>query len=93
MGWTLSSASLSENLVSVLPSLLMIATGPLRFGHPQPKVYTGNVTAIVPQPACMQANGSLIGSYGVSEDCLSLSIIGPEKVAGTKSKLPVMVWM
>lgn len=75
--------------------ILTSATGALRFKAPQPKDWSGTsiFNATTPGPACLQAPSTIVGNYGVSDDCLTLNIIAPKGVAGSDAKLPVMFWM
>lgn len=50
--------------------------------------YGASIDATQTPASCMQA-----GVNGVSEDCLTLTVIAPAGSAGSKARLPVMVWM
>lgn len=56
-------------------------------------MYTGDIKALKFGPACIQPKGLAAGLSGQSEDCLTLNILTPEGVAGTSTRLPVMVWL
>jgi len=80
---------------SSTPLTREIAVGDLRFTPPQPAVYNGSaVTATTQPPACLQnPNGSLVGSFGISEDCLYLNVFTPQGAGAKTAYLPVMVWV
>ncbi|KAG9011486.1 hypothetical protein FRB94_008317 [Tulasnella sp. JGI-2019a] len=70
--------------------------GNLRFSPPVP-VAPGpsgqQILATSYPPACLQdTQNSLVGSYGISEDCLYLNVWSTHNVTQT-SKLPVMIWV
>lgn len=66
--------------------------GDLRFVAPQEYVYQpGEVNATVQGPACVQIpGGSLAGTSGFSEDCLTLNVYTPAGV--TNSELRNTFW-
>lgn len=69
--------------------------GSLRFAPPQTYVYANNsvVDATQQGPACIQIpTGSLAGTHGISEDCLTLNVFTPSNVT-PKSGLSVFVWI
>ncbi|BEJ15098.1 hypothetical protein CspHIS471_0408650 [Cutaneotrichosporon sp. HIS471] len=68
-------------------------TGAKRWDRPTPKVFTGDIQARKFAPSCMQSSSPLDGANGRSEDCLYLDVMTPNRVAGSNSKLPVMVWI
>ncbi|BEJ09791.1 hypothetical protein CcaverHIS641_0607060 [Cutaneotrichosporon cavernicola] len=67
----------------------------LRFRRPVPKNYSGNFAAVIPPPACLQANHGefTYGVRGFSEDCLFLNVLAPLGSAGSEPCMPVMVWI
>ncbi|KAG9011494.1 hypothetical protein FRB94_008325 [Tulasnella sp. JGI-2019a] len=70
--------------------------GNLRFSPPVP-VASGRsgqqILATFDTPACLQdPQNTIVGNYGVSEDCLYLNVWSSHNVTRT-SKLPVMVWV
>ncbi|RSH92324.1 hypothetical protein EHS25_008739 [Saitozyma podzolica] len=69
--------------------------GDLRFTAPQaPTWNTTSFSATKPPPACLQnPNGTLAGSYGISEDCLYLNVYTPAGANASTAYLPVMVWV
>jgi hypothetical protein len=78
-----------------LSSLTAVAVGDLRFTAPQaPTWNTTSFSATKPPPACLQnPNGTLAGSYGISEDCLYLNVYTPAGANASTAYLPVMVWV
>jgi carboxylesterase type B len=76
-------------------SLTAVAVGDLRFTAPQaPTWNTTSFSATKPPPACLQnPNGTLAGSYGISEDCLYLNVYTPAGANASTAYLPVMVWV
>ncbi|RXK40883.1 hypothetical protein M231_01731 [Tremella mesenterica] len=68
--------------------------GDLRFRPPEAKVFNASSYAATSQPpACLQLNNTLIGSFGVSEDCLYLNVFTPQGWGPNSPPLPVMVYV
>ncbi|KAG9033685.1 hypothetical protein FRB95_014474 [Tulasnella sp. JGI-2019a] len=66
--------------------------GDLRFSPPVPATPSQQILATSYAPACLQdPQSTIIGDYGMSEDCLYLNVWSTHNVTQT-SKLPVMVW-
>ena len=69
---------------------LILATGDLRFKHPQDYSYSSSVDATQKGRSCLQQ--SQPSSQSMDEDCLFLNIQVPENTA-PDANLPVMFWM
>ncbi|KAL1412218.1 hypothetical protein Q8F55_003229 [Vanrija albida] len=59
-----------------------------RFNRPEPAEYGAAIDATQPVKSCMQS-----GDADVDEDCLTLTVVAPKGAAGSKARLPVMVWI
>ncbi|KAF1951775.1 alpha/beta-hydrolase [Byssothecium circinans] len=68
--------------------------GQNRFRIPQTLNTTWNGTRSVKQygPSCPDFQPDRDGAYGMSEDCLSINIVGPSNIS-TNETLPVAVWI
>ncbi|KLT42256.1 alpha/beta-hydrolase [Cutaneotrichosporon oleaginosum] len=68
-------------------------TGLRRFKQPEPKVYNATLNGTDFPPACLQPNFAPWNASGISEDCLTLSVLAPTGAAGSNWSLPVMVFI
>jgi para-nitrobenzyl esterase len=65
--------------------------GPLRWRPPQPAPESSTIrTADAYGPACLQPSMPGLGSYRMSEDCLTLNVFRPSEI---EDPLPVMLWI
>ena len=65
--------------------------GSLRWRPPQPAPESSTIcTAYEYGPACQQPSMPGLGSYGTSEDCLTLNVFRPFEI---EDPLPVMMWI
>jgi len=65
--------------------------GSLRWRPPQPAPESSTIrTAYEYGPACQQPSMPGPGSYGTSEDCLTLNVFRPFEI---EDPLPVMIWI
>jgi para-nitrobenzyl esterase len=65
--------------------------GSLRWRPPQPAPESSTIrTAYEYGPACQQPSMPGLGSYGTSEDCLTLNVFRPFEI---EDPLPVMIWI